>query len=462
MSLKLIFQSLKQTVREKFMVLNLYNTKSSDPAVVRREIMSTRLFILLLVVSVVILTGYTLLSEQNRIETIKQPSLSLYKNLQKNYPETLQCPCEKVSISYRKFLSISSSFHQVCSSEFVSQRWIDYVFVINGSSLWPIDIRKSLSAIWQLMRILCHTGKISTIDAIDQFINSPLISSVVLSEQLLEAKIEATVDQTIQAASSALIRPLIALQRITQANEFLTALSVNYIAVTSAFNEMIIPIIFNDFDVTVETVYNKYIFNGSTRYCSCRYNGSCPMPANLYLYEIWEQYGIYDFNTIKSNETLPGIIIDCLPIQTILASTLECFYHQSCLDQIITAYRKPINISVLDRSSSSLYSSTTSIEVLIKRLFIEKIEKDILYDQYYLQCAPTQCTYSYSRRFDIAYVVTTLLALFGGLTAALRLMTPFIIDLILFIKHRRRTRNEPQPRESNHRFWKSFLSRTVF
>ena len=453
MALKQIFQSLMQTAREKFMVLNLYNTKSSDPVIVRREILSTRLFILLLVVSVVILTGYTLLSEQNRIETIKQPSLSLYKNLQKNYPETLQCPCEKVSISYRNFLSISSSFHQVCSSEFVSQRWIDYVFVMNGSTLWPMDARKSLSAMWQLMKILCQTGKTATIDAIDQFINSPLISSIALSEQPLGETIEAAFEQILQTASSALIRPLITLQRITQANEFLTALSVNYIAVTSAFNEMIIPIFFDDFDVNVQTVYNKYIFNGSTRYCSCRYNGSCPMPANLYLYQIWEQYGVYDFNTIKINQTLPGIIIDCLPIQTILASTLECFYHQSCLDQIITAYRKPITISILDRSASILYSPTTSIELLIQKLFIEKIEKHILYDQYYLQCAPTQCTYSYSRRFDTTYVITTLLTLFGGLTAALRLITPFIIDLILFIKHRRTTRNEPQPQQSESKYF---------
>ena len=461
MSLKEIFQSLTQTVRDKLTVLNIYDTKSTDPTVIHRQILTTRVFIVLVITTIVILTGYTLTSEQNRIETIEKPSLSVYKNLQKRYPETLQCPCEKVSIPNMNFLVLNASFHPVCNSEFVSQRWIDYLFVSNSSSIWPIDARRSLSTMWQLIKTFCATGKSTTIDAIDQFLNSPLVGSMILSEQLLRATSEADFDLILQTVSSnALIRPLTTLHQITQANEFVTALSVNYIAVTSAFDEQIVPRFFDDFDTTVTMTFNQYIYNESTGSCSCRYNGSCPMSANFYLYDVWEQYGVYDLNTIEVNGTLPGIIIDCLPLQTILASTLECFYQQSCLNLITTVYEKPIDISILEQSSSSHFLPTTSIESLIKQLFIEQIDKQILYEQYFLQCAPIKCTYSYSRRFDIVYVVTTLLALFGGLTAALRLITPFVIDLVLFIKNRPSTTTEVQVQQTEGKslFRRSFIT----
>ncbi|CAF3777105.1 unnamed protein product [Rotaria sordida] len=60
-----------------------------------------------------------------------------------------------------------------------------------------------------------------------------------------------------------------------------------------------------------------------------------------------------------------------------------------------------------------------------------------MFNKYYLECAPIYCHYIYSRRFDSIYVISTLVALFGGLSTALRLAIPYLINLIFFLKHRR-------------------------
>ncbi|CAF1127472.1 unnamed protein product [Adineta steineri] len=72
-----------------------------------------------------------------------------------------------------------------------------------------------------------------------------------------------------------------------------------------------------------ELFENKYILKNSSQVCSCQNNDSCPSPGNLYLYKNSETFGIYDLNRIKANETLSGIIIDCLPYQMALSSSLE-------------------------------------------------------------------------------------------------------------------------------------------
>jgi hypothetical protein len=51
-----------------------------------------------------------------------------------------------------------------------------------------------------------------------------------------------------------------------------------------------------------------------------------------------------------------------------------------------------------------------------------------------LACWPIYCTYTFTRRFDWIYVITTLVALLGGLTTALRLIAPLLIDIILYLK----------------------------
>ena len=434
-------QSLSNSLRAQLVTLNLFNTRSLDPAIVHREILITRLFLTLFVVSVFILTMYTSIDVQSKSVTVKQPTQILYERLQKKYPDTLQCPCEKISIPYGTFANIVPSFHQVCSSYFVSQVWIDFVFGTNTSAIWPMDVRSNLSAMWQLIAALCQSSMKTLLEAFKAFAISPLISPMILSEELLRTKMQAALDLVHLTASDTVVQPFIFVRQITETNTLLTGLSMNYIP----YRARIFQGGTEDF---VRITSTEYIRKGTTIPCSCHITRSCPMPGSLYLNDTWETYGTYNLNRILANETLPGIVVDCLPLQMLLASSLECFYNQSCLNILLSAYPQTINASILEKALPSRFEPTTNIERLVNEVFIEQIRNETVYNSYYLQCAPIYCLYTFSHRFDWIYVLTTLIALVGGLNVALRLITPYLIDFVLLLGKKQAGQLQPRQNDS--------------
>ena len=81
---------------------------------------------------------------------------------------------------------------------------------------------------------------------------------------------------------------------------------------------------------------------------------------------------------------------------------------------------------------------------ILKNLMIEQWNFETSYGRYWQACAPTYCTY-----FDAVYknsfvgVVITLVSMMGGLIAALRLITPRLVN-IAYRLSRRNTREQHQ------------------
>lgn len=375
-----------------------------------------------------------------KTENVLRPTQTKYQRLLKSYRTTLECPCAHISVPYGMFVDVVPVFHQVCFSHFVSQLWIDFAFGANTTFIYPMDIRTSLSAMWQLISALCQNARNSLIGTIDQFTNSTLINSMLLSEELLDIQTKATLDSARRIAASDFMRPFIALSRITQANEYITGLLVNF--VTLRLGDSL-----SGYRGEVRRADIEYIPQGTTSSCSCYRNGSCPISGGLYLYEVWDANVMYNLNEIIPNETLPGFVFDCTPLMMTLASSLECFYNASCLHILLSAYPKMINVSILDTSIASRFLPTTSVEQLVNELFIEEVLNKTNYASYYNACAPAYCSYTFSSRFDWIYVGTILLALVGGLSAALRFITPYTIDFVLFVSRRRSVRVESSPSE---------------
>jgi hypothetical protein len=423
--------------RGKLLVLNLFESRSTNPAIIYREIVATRLFLMFFSISVCILMAYTSLSLRMRSKTIQTPSHSIYEQLQGQYPDTLQCPCTQIAIPYGKFIRVQPLFHQICSSDFVSQDWIDFTFAANLTVIWPMDVRTSLSAMWQLIAALCQSSKTILIDAFDRFSNLPLISSTILHEELLQLKVQSELQLIRETASSNLMQPLTTVQLITEMNGFMSGLSISYVPWSVISLSLFLPI-----------QSTKYIQQGSTEGCYCDMLGSCPLPGNIYLYNMWETDAIYDTNIIVANETLPGIIVDCSPLRMALASSLECFYSQECVDILLSTYPKTTNITILNTSLSNRFSPTANNEQLIKEGFLERILNETLYESYYNACSPIHCMYTYTLRFDWIYILTTLIALLGGLNITCRLISPYLVDFIFFLKNIRQ-RSGPRVTQQN-------------
>ncbi|CAF4494048.1 unnamed protein product [Rotaria socialis] len=73
--------------------------------------------------------------------------------------------------------------------------------------------------------------------------------------------------------------------------------------------------------------------------------------------------------TIVPNETFPGLAVDCLPLQTGFASSLKCFYNQSCLDTLLLTHSTMFDVEILNQSLPSRFPLTTSIESIVHELF---------------------------------------------------------------------------------------------
>ena len=92
-------------VRCTLLTMNLFDSDSPHAHIQRRERLSTRLFIILLVTTCVVLFIYTLFVTHTHAVTVNNPSSDLVAHLNDKYPMTLSCPCMQTSIPYSSFLS---------------------------------------------------------------------------------------------------------------------------------------------------------------------------------------------------------------------------------------------------------------------------------------------------------------------------------------------------------------------
>lgn len=112
--------------------LNLFvdaKTKDEqDGPLVRDQILSTRIYLILLIVSILILALITVLTDVVVQVKVNKPSLDTYKYLEGKYSATLTCPCGYLTVPYSNFLSMEVVYHQVC---FLSHKYmLRYPFVI--------------------------------------------------------------------------------------------------------------------------------------------------------------------------------------------------------------------------------------------------------------------------------------------------------------------------------------------
>src|ERR1700722_11405140 len=106
---------------------------------------ASRLHFILVVITLCVIYSFSAYTLQLETVQIMKPSLSTYQDLERDFSNSLQCSCSHISMKYESFLIIKSRFHQLCSSEFVSDRWIKYLYVDDNFvyQFPPTDFRAS-------------------------------------------------------------------------------------------------------------------------------------------------------------------------------------------------------------------------------------------------------------------------------------------------------------------------------
>ncbi len=80
------------------------------------SIKASRVYVVQLVISVLIVILFKSIEQTTISETISFPSLATFDQLQAKYPSTLSCSCQQVAVAFYSFASLKPNFHQVSYS----------------------------------------------------------------------------------------------------------------------------------------------------------------------------------------------------------------------------------------------------------------------------------------------------------------------------------------------------------
>jgi hypothetical protein len=243
------------------------------------------------------------------------------------------------------------------------------------------------------------------------------INPQALSSTILELKVNEQIDQNRFVGPWLLTTGLLGIRHSTTGNQLMSGLRTDSFIYMDPYEKTMASVGIN----TYETI------NGST--CHCYPTNNCTTPAAIYLNPVEPTFGVYLLDT--SSIPIIGMQTACYPLEGLLASSLECYFDSSCLQLIVpnsTAFI-PLN-----SAETSRFSPNTTVDDLINELMVEQWSLDIRPEDYYTQCAPLACTYSYPHRNTWLSIITTIISILGGLNTALRLIVPRLVEAMLKLK----------------------------
>ena len=176
---------------------------------------------------------------------------------------------------------------------------------------------------------------------------------------------------------------------------------------------------YSDPDPTLPTI-------GPKRYneCNCAFSAAC--------------HTSMDIVTSPIGYSVPNFFVGCFLVEALLSSTLECFYDLTCmlgLDRYLNfSLRQALYFPALNLDSYSSPSET--VRSLVNRLMVVSWSTNVNFSKYYNTCTPYLCTFEYRSRNGLAYAITTIISVFGGLSIGFRML--ILVGLRLVEKVRQR------------------------
>ncbi|CAF1542592.1 unnamed protein product, partial [Adineta ricciae] len=427
---------INQFYQKLNVALKNYNLFPSIPPTIdeyqlQNQRISTRLFIVLLASSLLILVLYTSLINITQTVTINQPTLTKYVELSSLHSQTLTCDCQQISINYQTFLQIKYTFHQICNSIFITQNWFD--FLSGGhpnETLNSRDFRKGGTSMFQSLSAFCNLVQQTINNRLIQFYSTQYVSSSVVPSETFSLQVDSFISQFISSMTNDFLLSLSSIRQMIQSNALLSGLLTNY----------------NLYEYSsILFVYSSARWFGN---CSCATSAKCVYQAAFY-----NSIGSFLLN-------VPGMYSGCYIVESLLQSDLRCLYNQSCLSKIQSYFYGStlMNITALNESLLMEFHVDSTIEVILNKLMVEKWDWLIIYENYYNECATSRCSYTYETKNRPIYIVTTIIGLVGGLITVLRLFVPRVVNIIRRKKQMTRAEIEEQQRRGFAEKLKEYLS----
>ncbi|CAF0795269.1 unnamed protein product [Adineta steineri] len=437
--LKMLFQRIKQ----KLLEFNLFKSipRSTDETILRQQRHTTRLYLVLLLVTSITLIFYAFLESITISKTIESPSLETFTQLNKEYPLTLDCPCGHTSFEYEQFFSdIEVEYHEICSSEFITSRWIQLQFIEFPTTVFYInDFRFQSQMHFQLLSTLCRVAKQTIEDNLHSFYRTKFITPKAIDNFSFQIESELILEQFKRTVPESYQRTLQLIEANPEINQLILPLNSIFRSRGDVHNKEVFRL-----ESEATALHNRPLcmMGGDEENCECSFF-LFPNECVLKTF-VWKE----DF----FKETIPGMRLTVSPVRSVLISTLECFYSKTCLSEItrrINSTVSPTNFSTLRSSSLAMNESQNdTIDMLAKKLFIRRWSNNqSSYESYFNQCHPLSCQYSYLSRYDIVDAVTRITGTLGALNFLLKSLVPYLIKLLYYIwaKIKSRRQNTIRP-----------------
>jgi hypothetical protein len=256
-----------------------------------------------------------------------------------------------------------------------------------------MNFRKTAISFFQLLDSLCKLSEKYLTDELANIMTKSLINTHVISRLQLNEQIQSIIDQFERNTPFPFLTTLQLIRAMTSDNQIMTVFETNWQWMAPSLNHP------DYWGVKLHT--NPIVYNGS---CNCGLSSQC----------------------VEESLTMPGLMIGCYPLESLLKSTLQCLYNVSCFSLIQQVSR---SFAPLNDSNLSRYQKNSTVELMLNQLMVEQWNKSIMYEKYYDQCAPLLCSYSYIERRPALQVLILLLELYGGLVIIMNVVALLLVAL---------------------------------
>jgi hypothetical protein len=278
--------------------------------------------------------------------------------------------------------------------------------------LYIDDFRRTSSSAFQALKTFCDLINQTISNSLTEFYSNQYVGASVVPQQSFEAEIKSSIDKFRSSLISSFSLSLVMIQSTTRVNVLVSAIGKNPTLLVAANN----------------TEYRVAI---PISVCNCAILSTCIEQSKISYYRFFY---------------VPGFYTGCHVIESLLQSTLECLYDQVCVDELKSHFLSSswTKVRALNAWLPSVYFIDSTIQELVDNLMIEQWNAPPIFEKYYNECLPMQCTYTFETKNDVIYIFTTLFGIVGGLTTVLKLLIPRLVNVIVYWIRKQRTRIVPE------------------
>ena len=288
------------------------------------------------------------------------------------------------------------------------------------------DFQNFITVFYQGLQLLCSLAQQNVDRSIALFNGSSMLVKELIPRIQFHTEMIAIFDQFQQKTPIEFARTLNLMRTAIQGNALMAVFSTNWQLVLAKGGQ--------GRNASFRSVPVTYTDMSENRSCSCATLKTCSMSAQL--------FGID--NAI--NYTVQGLRLGCYSLETILGSSLECFYSAKCIyefrqalvipEEYLLFYETLTNGMIELNSTTTRFNINDTIEILANEMFIESWTRNVSYERFFNSCAPSYCTHQDYYRFDALELLTTFLSVYVGLSLGTRILALLLIKAIQKLRTR--------------------------